>query len=292
MTKRDLDHLVLATDSLSASRRRLADLGFSVAAEARHPFGTCNACVYFPDGTYLEPLAIWNRDKYDEAAAAGNVFIRYDREFRMNCGPEGLSAMVVSTQDSIADHARFAAANLSAGPKLSFARPFETADGDIRTASFRLAFARDRRAPSILVFACQRISMPHHNTTNRHLNGVVGISGVLAAADNPEDAGDLLATLGSAEDMVKCPGGIELKLSDGCISVLRPDAISHRFGLVPVQGSQSPRLVGVFFRTADLVVAEKFLRDHSIDFAKSKGRLVVGPRPGQGAYFVFEAADP
>jgi hypothetical protein len=29
-----------------------------VAADARHPFGTENACVFFADGTYLEPLAL------------------------------------------------------------------------------------------------------------------------------------------------------------------------------------------------------------------------------------------
>ena len=54
---RAIDHLVLPTDSLGVARARLSALGFTVAPDAQHPFGTGNCCVYLQDGTYLEPLA-------------------------------------------------------------------------------------------------------------------------------------------------------------------------------------------------------------------------------------------
>ena len=42
-TTRPLDHLVLPVDTLTQARRRLSNLGFTVADDARHPFGTENA---------------------------------------------------------------------------------------------------------------------------------------------------------------------------------------------------------------------------------------------------------
>ncbi len=58
---RAIDHLVLPIVDLDTSRERLGRLGFTVAADARHPFGTENACVFFSDDTYLEPLAVGSR---------------------------------------------------------------------------------------------------------------------------------------------------------------------------------------------------------------------------------------
>ena len=59
---RPLDHLVIPVTDLKAARSRLTRLGFTVAAEARHPFGTENACVFLADKTYLEPLAVGDPD--------------------------------------------------------------------------------------------------------------------------------------------------------------------------------------------------------------------------------------
>ena len=69
---RFVDHVVLPTADLSVVRKRMKKLGFTVAPEALHPFGTKNACVYLSDGTYLEPVAVAQREACEEAALAGN----------------------------------------------------------------------------------------------------------------------------------------------------------------------------------------------------------------------------
>ncbi len=66
-----LDHLVLPVTDIELARERLGRLGFTVAAEGRHPFGTENACVFFADKTYLEPLGIASAKKYEESVAPG-----------------------------------------------------------------------------------------------------------------------------------------------------------------------------------------------------------------------------
>ncbi|TIX70312.1 MAG: VOC family protein, partial [Mesorhizobium sp.] len=62
-----LDHLVLPTARLDAARVRLGSLGFVVAPTGIHPFGTENCCVFFADGTYLEPLAVGDDLETDRA---------------------------------------------------------------------------------------------------------------------------------------------------------------------------------------------------------------------------------
>ena len=91
---RAVDHLVLPVEGLERSRQRHSALGFSVAASARHPFGTENACVFFANGSYLEPLAVHRRETCEAEALKGNVFVARDQAFRFRRGEEGFSALV------------------------------------------------------------------------------------------------------------------------------------------------------------------------------------------------------
>src|SRR5690348_9960814 len=95
---RSLDHLVLPVPSLATARQRLAELGFTVAPEGVHPFGTANCCVYLADGTFLEPLAVADADAQGEAAIRGNVFAARDIAYRFRRGENGFSAVVFGTQ--------------------------------------------------------------------------------------------------------------------------------------------------------------------------------------------------
>ena len=70
---------MLPTASLDVARARLTSLGFIVAPTGIHPFGTENCCVFFADGTYLEPLAIGDEQAAAKAIADGNVFVARDR---------------------------------------------------------------------------------------------------------------------------------------------------------------------------------------------------------------------
>ncbi|NKC02735.1 VOC family protein [Ochrobactrum haematophilum] len=43
---RSVDHLVLPVEQLDEARARLSLLGFTVAPNAQHPFGTANVCSF------------------------------------------------------------------------------------------------------------------------------------------------------------------------------------------------------------------------------------------------------
>src|SRR5262245_28456968 len=133
---RPLDHLVLPVVDLATARARLTALGFSVAPDGVHPFGTANCCVYLADGTFLEPLAVAAPDGAAAASRSGNVFTARDADYRRSRGDDGFSAIVVGTGNAVTDHRLFTDARLSAGPILDFSRSFVDAAGKRDTASF------------------------------------------------------------------------------------------------------------------------------------------------------------
>ena len=125
---RDLDHFVMPVSSLAVARARLMALGFTVAPDARHPFGTENCCVFFEDGTFIEPLAIGDAALVKAAVEAGNAFVQNDARARA-ANIDGFSQLVIRSDDAEADDYDYKAENISGGPLLNFGRTFTRPDG-------------------------------------------------------------------------------------------------------------------------------------------------------------------
>lgn len=271
--RRTLDHLVLPTADLVTARTRLAALGFTVAPEGVHPFGTRNACVYFENGTFMEPLAIGNEAAVETAAEAGNSFILRDRLFREAYGEEGLSAVVLSTRDAEADHAAFVDAGISAGAMVEFSRPSIDAEGRTDVASFRLAFASEG-SPGAFVFTCERRKVPaiDRSTLERHANTVTRIARIDAVSDDPDTFARFLRMVADAGEAA----GREVVLAD---TVLRIAGDSSASGA---------RFAGVTFGVRDLGATAALFNANGIDYEIRENALRVPPAPGQGVDFTFE----
>jgi hypothetical protein len=289
LTVRPIDHLVLPVAELARARARLTALGFTVAPEGLHPFGTANACIFLRDGTYLEPLAIANRRNAGLAAKRGNVFTDRDIAFRKSRNREGLSAIVAGTPDAGADDARFRERGLSAGGVLEFSRAIVLPDGQQSQGSFRLAFAADANAPDFFLFSCQRINAfpADRSELEHHINAVTGLSEVVLSAPSPADVAPLLETVFEAEAKAD-DAGLRLATANGRIRVVPEQELAAEFGL----GADS-RLTGlagraVIFKTANLAVTEITLAANDVAFIRREGRVLVSAAPGQGVLFGFE----
>ncbi|MEO3999741.1 VOC family protein [Mesorhizobium sp. CAU 1732] len=286
--RRALDHLVLPTVDLSIARERLASLGFTVAPEGVHPFGTANVCVYFADETFLESLAVADPAVADEAAANGNVFVARDRAFRAARGDEGFSAVVLASTDADADHAAFVEAGSSAGQRLDFSRGYTDAQGAARTVSFRLALAAPDSEPDAFFFTCERVDAPAggRGALAVHPNGVTGISRVVAIADEPARFSPFFSTF-VGSDPVSDTGGVSVGSGRGSISVLTPQTGADLLGLEPKRANGLV-LHAIIFTVSDLATVAQSLRSGGIGFEHHDRMIVVPASPGQGAVFAFE----
>ena len=297
-TMRPLDHLVLPVEDLETTRARHAALGFTIAANAVHPFGTENACVFFADNTYLEPLAIASREDCEAAARGGNVFVARDQAFRFRRGDNGFSAIVTGSDGGDADHASFVAEGLSAGDMLSFSRPMTFPDGSTVTASFKLAFAADLRSPDFFGFTVERINVPPADRTalTTHANGVTGIIAAVLSEPNPSDFQYFLQELARTRNTDADSFGISVPLAGSRIDVLSDDGLAARFGIgghCQAGGhSRGLRGRGVVFAVSSLAQVREVLAKSGTEYREHGGRVVVDKAAGQGAFYAFEETQP
>ncbi|WP_283194665.1 VOC family protein [Rhizobium sp. AN80A] len=285
-----LDHVVLPVVNIEMARERLGKLGFTVAADALHPFGTANACVFFADKTYLEPLGIASIEAYEAAIADGNVFAARDRAFRFRCGDDGLSAIVFGTPDADRDHARFMTDGMSGGDMLQFARSMRMPDGSEVTAAFRLAFAADLRAPDFFLFACQRVNpLPSdRKALETHANGVSGIASIVLSSSDPKAFAPLLQLASDAAASRQEAFGVSLDAGNVRINILSPDGLDAYYDLSQSTADRGLRGSAIVFAVADLAVTEAHLAANGITYTRKNNRILVKAAPGQGALFAFE----
>jgi len=287
---RPIDHVVLPTASLAQARERLGALGFTVAPEATHPFGTENACVYFSNGTYLEPLAIGEREVCEAQARRGNVFVARDQAYRFRRGADGFSALGMGTGDAGADHDAFIRQGISAGQMLKFSRTFTTPDGESAEASFLLAFAADLRAPDAFFFTCERVNVPKvdRSALQAHANGVTAIREVVLTEANPSDFQYLLQDVVGQREVTANSFGMSLDAANGKVSVLTPTGYSDAFGGELRCHARGLRLRAVVFAARDLDALSRFFAASQVAHDRRANRIVVPAASGQGAVFAFE----
>ncbi len=274
-----LDHLVLPVADLATARERLAALGFTVAPEGVHPFGTANCCVYLAGGTFLEPLAVADPQQAAAAIEASNAFVARDHDHRHRAGSDGFSALAFGTADAAADDRRYRAAGLSAGPMLEFSRPFRDAGGRTAAAAFRLAFAAHPASPSSYFFAVEKVDVPavDRAALERHPNGVSRLAGVVLSAAEPARLGAFFEAVAGATATEAAAGGWSFETPSGRVEI--------RHGTPP----EALRLEAVRFAVADAGALEALFKRRAIAYEWRDDALHVAPAAGQGALFVFEA---
>lgn len=282
MTLRAVDHCVLPVASLDVARARYASLGFTVAPDARHPFGTENACIFFGNGTYLEPLAIAQREECEASAARGNVFTARDQAFRFRNGAEGFSAVAFASDNADRDHKTLESSGWSAGRKLLFGRTMVGSDGKSGRATFKNAFASDLRSPDSFFFACQRVKMPDvdRSAQMHHANGATGITRIVASEANPTDFQYFLQMLTGNRETHADSFSMEIASANVLFEVCSPDGLRAHFGIGRASAERGLRLEGIVLSHAG---------GHLPAGLRRHGAMAIADRaPGQGAFIAFE----
>lgn len=264
-------------------------MGFTVAPDAVHPFGTENACVFLADGTYLEPLAIAQRETCEAEAKKGNVFVARDQAYRFRNGADGFSALAFSTQDATSDHTGFVATGYSGGKPLSFSRVFNDGKGNKAKRAFKLAFANDLRSPDSFMFSCERVGeTPDRSALQKHANGVTGLSAVVMSESNPSDFQYFLQEVANQRETGSDSFGISLKTGTTSLSLYNQDGMQSWFGLAPISLERGLRLAGLVFQVRKLDKLAQILAANDIGSRTLHNRIIVDRARGQGAFFAFE----
>lgn len=277
---RILDHLVLPVPSLELSRARWESLGFSVAPDGRHKFGSENACVYFANGTYLEPLAIGHRETVEAAIAKGNSFLRRDMGYRFRNGDNGFSKIAFTGSDAKTERKSFAKAGYETGKMVTVKRP---------GLKVRAYMAFDERAPDITLFRCERPdgAPKFPKALVKHQNGALRIANVSVYEDEPTDFQYYLQTVSGVREIRSHSFGFEMTLPNAKLSALNESGMQALYGVSQLPAGRGMRALAFDVAVKDLETVRNLLDQNGIEMRQQAGRLLVDPAPGQGAIVAF-----
>ncbi|MEM6710948.1 MAG: VOC family protein [Pseudomonadota bacterium] len=292
LQKNALDHVVVGVPDLASARGRLEALGFQVQADAHHPFGTGNCNVFFENGTYFEPLAITDRDAELAALKAANPFVqKFDAyRFRHGYGPL-MAAFTTDSAESM--NALLASHGKSAGDILSFIRDQALPDGSMTSIGVHLALAADEWAPDITLFTCEHLSRDILWRPERvvHLNGIVGISRLIAVETNPSDFQYLFQTITGDRDLRTTSAGMEMDLPNAHVSVLTPTAYAAITGLDIEERGRGPRIEAAELEVKNIGAFKTHLDEASILYREIADTLIIDRLEAFPITLIIRAAD-
>lgn len=285
---RQIDHLVFPVTTLTLARSRLTSLGFKVAPDARHPFGTGNCLVCFKDRTCLEPITILDRNRADMAAAEGFAFVKRLKRFTERRG-EGFAMVALKSEDAEADRAAFERAGAGSQPIYRFSRTARLPDGADREVGFVVAFADFPTAPDATFFVCQHLAaevlfQPEYL---EHPNGAQGVAAVIAVAETPEDFRTMLTVAIGRKKLTSTEFGLEAKIAGERWLILTREGFHARYDLDP----PNPRR-GLLFAAFEITVLDL---DRAAGYAGAKAKrrddsIVLPAAPGLGVVMAFRSA--
>jgi catechol 2,3-dioxygenase-like lactoylglutathione lyase family enzyme len=280
-----LDHIVHAVRDLDAAADLYHRLGFTVGSRNRHPWGTHNYIVQLP-GIFIELLTLAEPDKLGSDGFS-RLFASFNRDFIAR--HEGLSMLLLESNDAAADAAAFRAAHIAASDVMKFEREGKKPDGTPVKLGFSLAFAEDKAAPDIHFATCQQHYPENfwNPAFQKHPNSVSGIAGTVAVAQDPARHRKFMEAF-SGVTAKQNGEGFVIETPRGVIEVTTPAAFLHRFGIKAPDVSQGMRLATLRFATEDASLLQGAPELAGLAGLYAGNAAVIGPDDAMGAVLVFE----
>ncbi|MFY8038799.1 MAG: VOC family protein [Bosea sp. (in: a-proteobacteria)] len=284
---RGLDHLVFGVHDLDAAAKVFEQIGFTVGARNRHPWGTHNRIVQCP-GFFLELITVGDPALIPDHAEHRFSFGAAVRDALAQ--GEGFSLLVLESTDALADNAAFHALGLGHAEPFFFERQARRPDGSEVRVAFTLAFASKPGAPAPGFFVCQQHE-PQNFWNPRfqiHANGATAVSAVTLVSPDPSAHNHFFEGFTGAGEPVRHEAGWLLELPRGRIEVVTPDHAGKSMG-IRRHGAPSPALAltGVTLSVSDLAALQRRLDEQGIAHARCGSRVVV---EAFGAVIAFEQA--
>jgi catechol 2,3-dioxygenase-like lactoylglutathione lyase family enzyme len=282
---RGLDHIVHAVRDLDAAAAFYRRLGFTVGARNAHPWGTHNHIVQLP-GVFLELLTVAEPEKLAGEGLAA-LFGRFNQAFLHS--REGLSFLMLESQDAAADARDFDAAGIAVSQALTFEREGVRPDGSRAKVGFSLAFARDAGAPAIGFATCRQ-----HNPENfwnrslqQHPNGASAIASAVIVAENPSDHHIFLSAFTGERGLHATSSGITAVTPRGDLAIMDAAAFRSHFGIQAPDIAGGARLAAIWFTVREQEALIAALAAGGVPHILHMGHVVVTPEAAMGATLVF-----
>ena len=266
---RNIDHPVIASNDLDATRAQFERLGFTVPPRGSHiEWGTGNLCIMFPDD-YLEVRGIIDPERFT---------MHLDEHLEKH--GEGLMGVAFGTDDVDASYAEAVEKGINTGELRSLRRNFEHPEGWTQPA-FQL-FAPDADD----IEGLMHVVVIEHLTPElirrpdflEHANGCLGINEMRGTIDNVERVAGKMRRLLGHDAVVESPDGIVLTVPSG--------------QRIRLDKAETVGLSSMTMRVADLDHTERLFIDNDVAFVRDGDEITVSPNDACGTTLHFSEAAP
>lgn len=284
---RPIDHLVVATRDLDGLAAFYRDLGFTVGARNRHPWGTENQLVQFA-GAFIELIGIAPGATIPKPPPTDFGFGRFISDYLGK--REGMALLGLASEDAKGDARAFKAAGMKDFPPFFFERMGKNAAGDSVRVAFTLAFAQVAGTPGAGFFTCQQHEPQNfwNPAAQVHANGVTGIVAAVMVASDPADWHEFLGPFIGQRTMRSTSTGLEIDTGRGLVEVLSPEGFRFKFGTNAPDVSTGPLFAGVTLRCANSSTVAEILKGRGVATAPfgRGGIRLAAPHGGLALAFV------
>ena len=273
--QRGIDHVVIAVKDLSSARNRFSRFGFRTTPLGRQPWGTANHLVQFPQN-FIELVGVVNPNELVPMSDEHFSFSAYNGQFLRR--REGMSMLVLSTEDARADADEWRERGLHVYEPVHWSRKATLPDGSESTVAFTLTFVVDPRMPEIAFFSCQQHNpeafwKPEYQV---HENGATGIGGVTLVSEQPIQHKAFLSALLSDATVGGEPNALSIATARGVIRVQSPQqfAARHR-GASVSEETRGAVLMAATVEVADLHRCARCLDENSVVYSRNDTAIHV-----------------
>ncbi|MDE2576433.1 MAG: VOC family protein, partial [Rhodospirillales bacterium] len=214
-----IEHPLVTVRDIDAVAARYAAIGFAPRPLGRHPWGTVNRLIMFPDN-FIELIAVADPAAIEADPVGGHKFGRRVRD-RLALG-EGISLMALHSKDAPADEAIARARGAASDGLVDFRRAVRLPDGSMDEAVVTLSILPDAALPGTTMFLCHQ-HKPHlvwNADWLVHPNGAEAITEVTYLAPDPAAVAGRLAAIWGAGNLTRIEGGLRVATAGGAVLAL------------------------------------------------------------------------
>ncbi len=268
---------MLCVRDLDAARDRFRSMGFTLTPPATHPFGTGNSLAQM-GSSFIELLSIVDPGRIPPHANERFSFAAHNADF-LSRG-EGMSMLVISSEDARAEEARWRKAGLTTFEPVYFERGAKLPDGSEAKVAFTIAFVLNQDMPNAVFFCCQQHApdafwQPEYQ---RHANGAMDFASVVLAAEAPRRYAAFFEVLFGTGSVEFQSEELHIHTAVGKIEVIPPEAAAGRFSAPSgIDSGSGARFVAAGIRTGDLGVTDACLERGGIERFRKGERIIVSP---------------
>lgn len=268
---------MLCVRNLEAARDRFGAMGFTLTPPAAHPFGTGNSLAQMKS-SFIELLTVSDPARIPPHGKGRFSFAAHNADFLSR--EEGMSMLVISSEDARADEERWRKAGLTTFEPVYFERAAKLPDGRDAKVAFTIAFVLNEDIPNAVFFCCQQHAPDvfWKREYQRHPNGATDFAYVILETEAPRRHAAFFEALfgaGSAEENGEM---LRVHTAVGDIEIIPAEKLASRFAGVPgIEPGSPSAFVAAGIETADLAAAEACLERGGVEPMRFDERLVVPP---------------